>query len=202
MLATLYNVAVDLPLQESAWWAAFLWFCRCLYLFSYIRCYCCGGSVCEDCDDGFAPDEIQVVLSGVAEVSCGDCDANWNRTFVTEFYLPVSTFHTCCWSTELFADQCVIGTPPGATNADHLLVSLPLGGSGEITVIIANKGSGTVSTCFNLNGNNLVTWYSTVHAGSGAPCTTLEDEDIPYLSGGGGANGCDFTGSTCLLTAL
>jgi hypothetical protein len=86
MFATLYNVAVDLPLQESGWAVAFLWLCRCLYLFSYIRCYCCGGccpgAACPACDCG-GPEQFQVVVSGVGNDACSDC-GSFNNTYILD----------------------------------------------------------------------------------------------------------------------
>jgi hypothetical protein len=194
MFATLYNVAVDLPLQESAWWAAFLWLCRCLYLFSYIRCYCCG--VENDCPthcSSTAPSQFQVVMDGFANGTCTDCAANWNQTFTlsaTHATIHPSDATSCCWQVA-FANRCL-----GSGNANFLYLSIA-NISGSLLTVGAwgSLGSG----CGVGSGSNQATFDKSYSFGA-VPCATLSSESLTLNANG--APGCDLSAATCEVTTL
>lgn len=191
MFATLYNVAVDLPLQESAWWAAFLWLCRCLYLFSYIRCYCCGGGECAGCDDGDGPEEFQVVLSGITDVGCfGSCPTDWNQTFVLERHETYDLLAECCWGTDLFALKC-----SGFGNMSNIIAYIASDGTFTVQAFFSDGDN----ACFDQTSNAGFS-YSTSFTFGEIPCSTFASESIPVATPD--TFGCDTTASTCLVTAL
>jgi hypothetical protein len=89
MLATLYNVAVDLPIYESAWLMAVLWLCRMLCCFAIITSnHCCCGGTCTGCT-GATPEQLQVVIAGVTDGTCANCDTHYQGTFVVDRTLHI-----------------------------------------------------------------------------------------------------------------
>jgi hypothetical protein len=192
MLATLYNVAVDLPLQESAWWLAFLWFCRCLYLFSYIRCYCCGsGEPCDHCSGNSGPTDYQIVIAGVVNGTCVDC-GNWNATRTASFNAGDGSF-ACCWATPIFSLLCA-----GAGNADHVYINTT--GAGDFIVTGANTGGvGAGNRCVAAGISPFWNFLGS-YTSDDIPCKTFSAEDIPLFSGANPQ--CDFSAATCEVTAL
>jgi hypothetical protein len=184
MLATLYNVAVDLPLQESGWAVAFLWLCRCLYLFSYIRCYCCNGccagAPCAACNCG-GPTQFQVVVSGVADDSCSECD-QFDNTYVldrgssactTEGTVGANT--TCNWSYALPSTICSGSIE--AWRKTYIDLWLVYNSTGNTSALHVNFYTATVCT------RNFEYWTGGSVAGT-LDCCAL-NESVPLFAGSG-----------------
>jgi hypothetical protein len=130
------------------------------------------------------------VAAGVTD-DCGDCLANWNRTYTLTF--SVNNINGCCWHV-VFPNQCILKSGFGTSNADS--VALFMQGASEIFVAVLNTAGGAF-TCFDGSG----IWnFAKSYASGAIPCATLSAEDIPLTSGG--TAGCDFTAATCEVTAI
>jgi hypothetical protein len=169
MLATLYNVAVDLPLQESGWAVAFLWLCRCLYLFSYIRCYCCErDGTCSRCSTGYGPAEFQLELTNIVSgTSCSTCEEYNGIWVLPRFDTPSTpTDDNCSWRAAAPGD-CAVG---GSPNNAFQIVLTGAGASTNIDVRIANA----------LNSSP-ITWQD-FFISPVPDCMTFSNRVIPFVA--------------------
>jgi len=139
---------------------------------------CCpeGKETCENCEDDLAPNEFQVMLSGIIEDGCGDCDS-LNDTYVVPWREVVG----CRWYYYLPAEICNVATVEVQVMAPYLLLGY------HINVYLMDA-----------SWTALCRW--TKDYGVEKPdCDALNNEVIP-LSWQGWT--CDASSSTCLLTAL
>lgn len=60
---------------------------------------CCAGHPCAGCNHAVMPEEVEVVLTGLANAGCGTC-----ATFNTSFILPVDPFGAAINSYCVYAD--------------------------------------------------------------------------------------------------
>jgi hypothetical protein len=200
MLATLYNVAVDLPLQESAWWLAFLWFCRCLYLFSYIRCYCCDSGVdpCAQCTSS-TPDQLQVVINAFSDGTCADCDEGYNGTFVLDWNQNAGI--GCGGIGDIYGD----GTAALGNCQWTYVVSPVCGNISRLSATVRGGGFGLRVFFWNLNPpdvfcNNAWVWMNTPASAPDFDCASWSSYSVAANVATDGV--CLHDDSAALVTSL
>jgi hypothetical protein len=183
MFATLYTIAVDAPLYESAWWLAVLWLLRSLCLFGmFPRCLCCG-CTCQYCNpESPVSCEIQVTIAGLVDIVCLNC-SNLHRTYVLELRADQSDTD-CCWSYDLSgAEQACLS---------FAIWLLPNSAQTEATVILGINSDTKCTTTGDL------LWRKTGYSDN-IPCDSWSAESFPYVSGG---IQCSGASSTCTVTSL
>jgi len=141
------------------------------------RCCCGGGSDCLRCESGTAPQQIEVVITGVTNNFCSDCD-DWNDTWILDF-VTISADDLCRWEYIIDPTSC------SATFIDGRILNV----GGNAQFIIAFRSPPTV-----LQGS----WKSNV-VGSPIDCS-----DLAALSFSAQPIGfpCNEDSSTCVVTSL
>jgi hypothetical protein len=86
--------------------------------FFQANCPCCGGATCAHCDTGTMPNQVQIVVSGIANASCATC-ASLNGTFILTARAPIGG--NCAWQL-VISEVC---GPSGFTS-----ITMQLGGTG------------------------------------------------------------------------
>ena len=142
---------------------------------------CCCCRYCANCTSGYAPFQVQVDISGIAEEAppdCGNC-ATLNGSYVLTFVAGL-----CRWEYELEAAIC--GVKFIRVEAGGLI--FPLGY--PLVASLRDAGGGQLASVAKYFANSV-------------PCLTLDAESLGALSEGmGDPLSCDVTGSAVLVTAL
>jgi hypothetical protein len=167
-----------------------------------LPCPSCGCSTCcSTCADG-GPDQLQVVLSGFTDGSCGTCDSTYNGTFILERYCGScraaigddESVTVCGWA-YTFSSPCTFA---GFATFDLLLVSFQDAGGGNTLVQVMIKRSAVINT----DCTNYAAWIVT--ATLPAACRSLEDYEVPnFPTASVLVNGsvCAHDGSSAFITA-
>lgn len=137
---------------------------------------CCGdqGDNCDLCIDSDAPSQVQVVLAGIAEDTCGSCDS-LNGTYVL-----TQQANPCYWRYILPSVIC---------------------GVYDVRAVVYDQGGG--NTRVQTGVTTGVGWYIEYRKDvTGlADCMNWSNYDVPW-SGDGVGFTCDGSSSTSKLTTL
>lgn len=135
---------------------------------------CCSGQ-CEHCS-GETPDEMHVVLSGITNDNCNDCDdLNSNGSpYILGFAGEASG--VCTWRYTLPSAICTI---------ERIDLTLEASGSDYLLAVSLWHSSGIV-----------IQWTETISAP--LDCVTLNNQNVTYASS---VWQCIASSSTCMATA-
>lgn len=156
------------------------------YYIANLPCSCGGasGAPCTDaCDEGDAPAEFTVVISGITDDTCTECAANYNGTFVLQQQAPLNP---CKWKYEYDTPVCDHGGPFDV--GEVLELELTESG-GTVTIEVAWKTGDGIPA-------NIISWQAT------EPATIdclFSGRVIPFATE---ALGCLGASSTCTVTAV
>jgi hypothetical protein len=146
-------------------------------------CFCCAGG-CTGCNVGTQPGSYQVVIAGVTDDACGDCE-QLNDTFVVTFTGQSGSSNQCTYEYIFDPDICTYT---------------------QIWLFIFNEfPSGMVAECYAADTNPLETSetenvkFRTVRGGASTDCQfSALDFSIKSRIG----NDCTNSSATCTVTAL
>lgn len=146
---------------------------------------CCCGEECGACIGGVGPSQFQVDLAGIANQDCNACGV-FNDSYVLDFERAGLSY--CTWS---------YGSETGPCDAlqcdDGFSVNLTIYNGGYVVVNLVVPFES--SSCGPSNNG---VWAK---SGTGMlDCASLSNYDIPWSQDN--TTRCDFTGSTCKVTAL
>ncbi len=156
---------------------------------------CCVGTgtgtvcVCDDCGTAnLVPDEWQVVMSGIVDDVCSDCDSGLDGTGFNDTFVlgncQIGAFDVCLWYYELPSTTC---------QADYVLLTLKENTPGNWFFAVWAADSLAPS-----NPANKEFSFSKNYAAR-PDCGGLSGESLsPDLS----PTQCDISSATCLVTAL
>lgn len=143
--------------------------------FFWTNCPCCG--LCASCTNGDMPPSIQVVINGLTNGTCSDCD-DLNATYILSILQQIpSGTSPCIWAYALPVTIC------GVTS-----VNLRVGSSG--TGFLSFQIVKSITEIFN--------WRTDTEPGR-RDCHAWSNYSLPPVSG---PPVCDYTSSTCLVTKL
>lgn len=153
-------------------------------------CNCCEEDcVCEACEDSLAPDQFQVVITGIVNAFPVNCDActNLNATHTLSFYS--CTADVCTWRSASVS----AGSAPSCDYYIQLITSRDsFTGVSSIFVEIVDSSSGIV----------MKRWSRAYVSGDPA-CTTLSVESIGLAFSHPSNVQCNWsTFPSCTVTAL
>ncbi len=145
---------------------------------------CCGGAdgfPCGTCILGTVKDEVDVIFDGVVNDRCGECDTEFNGSFITSQLIDLSGL--CKW---FLSTGSLCGE-----------------GRSEITVFVTSAFISVSLNVFQINEvilNSFVTWALSI---SEKPDCDFNNLSLPFLSQGFSSGPlCDWSGSTATLNAL
>lgn len=145
----------------------------------------CGGCdpnpcACAECS-GDIPRTLEVEFDGIVDGSCADCDdLNTNGT---PFIAPCSLSLGCFWEHELPSTVC-------AANFIWVFARFDFLGNNAYTLDV------TFST-----GVVFIARYEVNFGASKPDCSAWSSLNVPFDADGGGSL-CDYTSSTCTVTAV
>ena len=148
---------------------------------------CCVTTIsgCDDCDSGTAPIQYQVVMAGVTDNNCEDCD-NYNATFILDEIGPVG-IHDCYWR---FTDPDA-SCPGTESEADIEINVIPVDVSPNVFIEVQARHE---------PGATVALWRTATDSPT-IDCCNKDAEDVPLFSSFT-ATRCDFSVATAELTSL
>jgi hypothetical protein len=149
-------------------------------------CGCC--LVCEDCDAGTTPSEIDLTISGINDSNCTVCEG-LNATFT----LTQNTSNACLWEFEDTVDYGACGDPTYCESLDLYI---------RATIVENILGTGLrwlVEIILTRPGNtDSVQYIGPLETGSGIDCSATETSFTYYT--GAGNTACQVNQNTLSFT--
>lgn len=146
----------------------------------------CSPDACTD----ESPDQLQVVISGMANDDCTDC-ASLDGTYVLDRITSYNNTPTCAYRVLTGVVTCSGEVGETREWVITALIGVDDGGDAYLAVELGYTAP---------TGGNIFGWATT----SATPfdCLNFSSESLTVVAAGPGGSACDHTGATCTVTSL
>lgn len=153
-------------------------------------CPDCGELPCSQCDTGYAPEQIEITVSGVIDNNCDGC-AGFNDVF-PRFITLAPGNNTCEYSGDIFGGMTCWASSPYTLQVSA--ATYYVFGDAYLYVTLTVRYTTTIVT---------VMVFGELLSEISSDCENWTDENIPYLSTYGSVpNTCDATGATVTVSTI